>query len=149
MELIRANEMWSRAGAYYVRIEARVKGFGIPMETEFDEHDREDTKYVIARDGNVPVGTCRVFFETDKIARIERVVVLEEYRKQGIGRLVVEEAEQWIAESGAEKIVITSRDNAVGFYEKIGYQADWNQVHEGEIFTTIYMEKAISADKGR
>lgn len=144
MQVIRALETWQRAAAYYVRIEGMVKEFNISVNGEIDEHDTPETKYVVAFDGNLPVGTCRLYFEDDKIAKIERVCVLSSYRKQGIGRLVIEEAECWIAELGYDKIVITSRKEAVGFYEKLGYTVDWSHVIEGGIFTIVYTQKLLS-----
>ena len=42
-----------------------------------------------------------------------RIVVLPEYRKQGLGRLVVTEAEKWARELGCRKAVLDSRDVAL------------------------------------
>ncbi|MFT8351347.1 hypothetical protein [Clostridium saccharoperbutylacetonicum] len=42
MELIRATENWQRAVAYNVRIEAMVKGLGIRLDQEIDDHDTEN-----------------------------------------------------------------------------------------------------------
>jgi GNAT superfamily N-acetyltransferase len=143
MEIIRAEQTWQQAAAYYVRIESMVKGFDIPVEFEIDSHDTPDTRYIVAFDGLIPVGTCRLYEKGDKIASIERVVVLEQYRKQGVGRQVIQSAEAWLKELGYEKIVITSRDVAVGFYEKLGYQADWSKKEDAGLFTLVYVEKEL------
>ena len=34
---------------------------------------------------------------------------------------MIEEAEKWIQEEGADHIVISSQDRAAGFYNKVGY----------------------------
>ncbi|MDO4312009.1 MAG: GNAT family N-acetyltransferase [Eubacteriales bacterium] len=143
MEMIRAKETYQRAGAYYVRTEAMVKGFQIPLYVEFDEHDTPDTKYVVAVDGVLPVGTCRLYILDGETAKIERVAVLENYRGQGVGSRVILEAERWLKEMGIRKVIITSRDAAVEFYEKIGYTADWSKKEEGGAFTTVYTEKYL------
>lgn len=143
MELIRAEHTWQQAGNHYVRIEAMVKGFQIPLQMEFDENDTPETKYVVAMDGVLPVGTCRLHQLDDRTAKIERVVVLENYRKQGVGRQVITAAEKWLKELGAQKIIITSREEAVGFYEKLGYTADWSRKEGGGIFVCVYMEKLL------
>ncbi|MBO4781326.1 MAG: GNAT family N-acetyltransferase, partial [Lachnospiraceae bacterium] len=44
-----------------------------------------------------------------------------EKQKGGYGRIMIEEAEKWIAEQGIKHIVISSQDRAQGFYEKCGY----------------------------
>lgn len=145
MELVRAgkNNLWAQAGAYYVRIQAMVNGFGIPLGVEIDKNDTSETEYVIAVDGVLPVGTCRLHITDDRTAKIERVCVLEEYRKKGIGRLVIEEAEKWLKEKGVRKVIITSRDEAVGFYEKLGYTVDWSRQQTGGVFTIVYTEKEL------
>lgn len=72
-----------------------------------------------------------------------RIVVLPEYRKQGLGRLVVTEAEKWARELGCRKAVLDSRDVAVGFYEKLGYTADYSRIVKGWTFDCIHMEKML------
>jgi GNAT superfamily N-acetyltransferase len=79
----------------------------------------------------------------EKTAKIERVAVIADYRKQGVGREVILEAEKWLTDMGIEKVIITSREEAVGFYEKLGYTVDWNKKEEGGIFTIVYTEKDL------
>lgn len=143
MEILRAEKTWQQAAAYYVRIQAMVKGFNIPLDGEFDEHDTPDTKYVVVLDNGFPIATCRLYEEDETTAKIERVVVLEEYRGKGIGKYLIEGAEEWIREKGYKKIIITSRDEAVGFYEKSGYIPDYGRIEKGRVFTCVYMEKLL------
>lgn len=143
MKVLRATELWQQAGAYYVRIQAMAKKYHITLQEEFDEHDGPDTKYIVLLDGDFPIATCR-FYEIDRESvMIGRVVVLPEYRNQGLGRQAVKEAEQWISELGYRNIVLESRDVAVGFYEKLGYTAEDDCVIHGETFTCIRMEKRL------
>ena len=72
-----------------------------------------------------------------------RIVVLPEYRKHGLGRLAVTEAEKWAMELGCRKAVLDSRDVAVGFYEKLGYTAYPDKTVKGWTFTCIHMEKML------
>lgn len=143
MKVMRAEETWQQAGAYYVRIQAMAKQHHMTLRQEFDEHDTPDTKYIVLLDEEFPVATCR-FYELDsQSAMIGRVVVLPEYQKQGLGSMVIREAEKWLKELGYHIAVLESRDVAVGFYEKLGYIADWERVVYGEKFTCAHMEKAI------
>ena len=83
-------------------------------------------------------------FEIDgETAKIGRVVVLPEYRKQGLGRKVICEAENWIRELGFNKIVIDSRDVAVGFYKKLGYNEADGTVFHGDTFDCVKMTKNL------
>ena len=54
-----------------------------------------------------------------------RIVVLPEYRHQGLGTLVVQEAEKWAYELGFTTAVVESRENKTHFYETMGYVADY------------------------
>lgn len=143
MEIMRATEFWQKTGAYYVRIEAMVKEFHLDISQEFDDHDNHETEYVVAFDNGIPVGTCRLFLKNDTTAHIERVCVLEEYRNQGLGGQIIQEAERWLKDKSVQKIVITSREEAVSFYEKLGYTADYNRTWDGGIFKIIYTYKII------
>ena len=45
---IRAKEEFERAGAYYVRIQAMAKKYGITLREEFDENDGAKCHYIVA-----------------------------------------------------------------------------------------------------
>ena len=143
MKTVRATETWQQAGAYYVRIQAMAKQYQITLQEEFDQHDGPDTKYIVLLDEEFPVATCRLYEIDETSMMIGRVVVLPEYRNQGLGRQVVQEAEAWICELGYQKAVLESRENAVGFYEKLGYHADFGKIINGETFTCVHMEKML------
>ena len=143
MEILRATTTAGRAGAYYVRIQAMARKHQIPLDVEFDEHDTPDTKYIVAVDNYLPIATCRLYAIDDAKVMLGRIVVLPEYRHQGIGTLVVKEAETWARELGFMTAVVESRDNKIPFYESMGYVADMKQKIEGETFTCFRMEKNL------
>lgn len=143
METLRATTTAGRAGAYYVRIQAMARKHQIPLEVEFDEHDTPETKYIVAVDNYLPVATCRLYAIDDAKIMLGRIVVLPEYRHQGLGTQVVKEAETWAKELGFTTAVVESRDNKIPFYESMGYVADMKQKIEGETFTCFRMEKNL------
>ena len=143
MEILRATTTAGRAGAYYVRIQAMARKHHIPLNVEFDEHDTPDTKYIVVVDDYLPIATCRLYPENDDNMMLGRIVVLPEYRRQGIGTLVVREAEMWAKELGFTKVVVESRDNKIPFYESMGYVANLDRKIEGETFTCFRMEKNL------
>ena len=143
MEILRATTTAGRAGAYYVRIQAMARKHHIPLDVEFDEHDTPDTKYVVAVDDFLPVATCRLYPEDDTHIMLGRIVVLPEYRHQGLGTLIVREAEAWTKEQGFTIAVVESRDNKIPFYEAMGYVADLEKRIDGETFTCYRMEKDL------
>ena len=143
MEILRAITTAGRAGAYYVRIQAMARKHQIPLDVEFDEHDTPETKYIVAVDNYLPIATCRLYAIDDTKVMLGRIVVLPEYRHQGIGTLVVREAETWARELGFTTAVVESRDNKIPFYESMGYVADMERKIEGETFTCFRMEKNL------
>lgn len=75
--------------------------------------------------------------------KMRQVAVSEQHQGLGIGRAMVEYSEQYAKEHAYEKICLHARDTAVGFYLKLGYEA------EGEPFEEVgiphrYMFKLIT-----
>ena len=127
IKVLRATEEWQRAGAYSVRIQAMNRAYHISLRDEFDEHDCDDTKFIVLLDDEYPVATCR-FYEIDaETATIGRVVVMPE----------------WIAECGYKQIIIDSRLEATGFYEKLGYKLIGDQPHRWGVFECTRMTKSL------
>ena len=163
IEVMRAEEEWQRAGAYSVRIEGMNRQHHIPLREEFDEHDGPGTKYIVLLDDGYPVATCR-FFEAaegkcasccdtayeglEKLVMIGRVVVIPEYRDRGLGAKAMKEAEKWIRELGYENIGVDSRTNAIGFYEKLGYEIIDPEVVICGPFECICMKKSLKKEEG-
>ena len=145
IKVLRATEEWQRASAYSVRIQGMNRQHHIPLREEFDEHDCDGTKYIVLLDDGYPVATCRFYELSTKCAMIGRVVVLPEYRGQKLGAKVVYEAEKWIAECGYTEIVIDSRLEAVGFYEKLGYKLIDSDVVKSGAFDCVRMRKVLTS----
>lgn len=160
------DKQWALAGVHYVRTHAMVFGFGCSLEAEF-EQDTVDSEYIlVVDDDGLPLSTCRIHIEKEKgYAKIERVATVPEARKKGAGRVGILEAEKVIKEAGISKIIITSREEAEGFYKRLGYLTDenmdpdtlapYNSVKEREekigearrthpLFVTVYMYKNIA-----
>ena len=147
MKIIRVSRECERAGVYYVRMATMMHKYQIPLDAEVDAHDGEKCHYILALDGIYPVATCRWFEVGDAaegVAEIGRVVVLPEYRGKHLGQAVVVEAEKWMRETGVKKACISSRVNAVGFYEKMGYRFNESGKAHHDTFECVYMEKAFS-----
>ena len=145
---VRVTEKWQRACVYYIRLDEMIRErlFGADgVKIELDERDTPDAPYILVlTDDQIPVGTCRLRYLDDKTGKIERVSVLLEYRKSGAGRVAITAAEEWLKETGVEKVVINSRDTAVGFYEKLGYVTDWDSLEILPVpFNTVNTYKSL------
>ena len=94
-------------------------------------------------DDYLPVATCRLYAIDEDQVMLGRIVVLPEYRRQGLGTLVVREAEKWAKELGFKKAILESRDNKTYFYETMGYTSDFSKKIVGDTFTCYRMEKQL------
>ena len=141
MEIMRATEEWQRAGAYSVRIEGMNRQHHISLREEFDDHDGDGTNYIVLLDDGYPVATSRFYEDSSDTVIIGRVVVLPDHRGHGLGALVVTEAEKWAFELGFKQIIVDSRLEAVGFYEKLGYTRSNDKIIKSGTFECIRMIK--------
>lgn len=141
LEVLRAEAEWQRAGAYSVRIQGMNRQHHIPLRDEFDEHDKDGTRYIVLLDDGYPVATCRFYELQQDYVMLGRVVVLPEYRGKQLGIYVIDEAEKWIKELGYKGVNIESRLEAQGFYEKIGYKLMSDRIVRSGSFACLKMQK--------
>ena len=60
-KVLRAEETWQRAGSYSVRVQGMNRQHHISLREEFDEHDGDESKYIVLLDDTYPVATCRFY----------------------------------------------------------------------------------------
>lgn len=143
VKVLRATQTWQKAGAYSVRIQGMNRQHNISLREEFDEHDGEESKYIVLLDDEYPIATCRFYETGESQVLLGRVVVLPEYRGEHLGSRVIREAEKWIKELGYSEVVIDSRLEAIGFYEKLGYTRESDRVLKSWKFDCTRMTKTL------
>jgi predicted GNAT family N-acyltransferase len=113
---------WMLKAYDYVRIDAFCFGQSIPIELEFS-HDEspQEIQAVLVAENHKPIAGCRIYYPEPGVGKIGRVCVIRERQRSGVGRVLMKEAENWIASEGVRHIVISSQDRAADFYFKIGY----------------------------
>ena len=106
---------------------------------------RADQEFLVAEIEGRPVGWIHLgvveYIETGAFAVINGLVVDSRDRGQGIGRLLLERAEDWAKERGVSIVRLwstTSRERAHRFYERLGYT---------RIKTQYSFAKAVGADR--
>jgi GNAT superfamily N-acetyltransferase len=70
--------------------------------------------------------------ERDPRAEVGGLVVDERFRGSGVGRLLMQQAEDWAREKGYREVVLRSnviREHAHRFYESLGYTVTQTQKH--------------------
>lgn len=92
--------------------------------------ERSDCVPLVATLGTQLVGMCGVgqriaIHRPAPLGRITALVVAKDERGRGIGKMLVEAAEQWMRDRGCNLVEVTSNDRrseAHAFYRHIGYQ---------------------------
>ncbi|MDZ8066812.1 MAG: GNAT family N-acetyltransferase [Nostoc sp. DedQUE08] len=100
---------------------------GVDPALEFDGKD-EISDHLIAYLNVEAVGTARIRYLNEKTAKIERLAVLSTVRGQGIGKKIMENALQVIANQDIPEVVIHAQEYVKDLYKKLDF------VEEGEIF---------------
>ncbi len=78
------------------------------------------------------IGVISVFekklsgFTDENQAQMRGMAVLQTHQKMGFGKLLVEHCEQELRCQGVSLIWFNARENAVGFYERLGYHTIGN-----------------------
>ncbi|AIQ54015.1 GNAT family N-acetyltransferase [Paenibacillus sp. FSL R7-0331] len=141
--IYRVDTVWQLAGVYEVRNKTFVQEQGIPRHLEFDETYGVQYYYLLLEENETAVATARINLAHEAYAKIERVGVIPEYQHKGYGRILIEAAERWISELGIHKIVITSQQRALGFYESLGYTARPDIELKSSSIPVVYTEKIL------
>ena len=108
----------------------------ISLRDEFDEHDCDGTKYIVMLDDGYPVATCRFYAVDSTIVVIGRLVVLPDYRGQGLGIRTIPISDGVINELKSYKKV---QDKQI---KKMGELYEGKPGKEARLFTT-YTGKPI------
>jgi len=82
--------------------------------------------------------------EVDELSVIiGRLVVLPDYRDHHLGSRVITEAEAWIKELKYKTILIDSRLETIGFYEKLGFEHIDDTIIRSGTFDCVRMKKTV------
>ncbi|MEQ9236231.1 MAG: GNAT family N-acetyltransferase [Coleofasciculus sp. E2-BRE-01] len=100
---------------------------GVDPSLDLDGKD-ETADHILAYVENQAVGTVRVRYLDHQTAKIERLAVLSEFRGQGIGKRLMQEALNIAANKQINTVVIHAQDYVKSLYLKLGF------LPEGELF---------------
>lgn len=116
-----------------------------PLGLQFtpDELEREKEEILIgAFEEEKMLGCCMLIKEAPNSVRLRQMAVLNNLQGKGIGRALMQFAENIARDRGFHKITMHARKTAVGFYEKLGYRISGQEFEEVTIPHYI-MEKLL------
>ncbi len=120
MKIVKAERQEHYFDCMLIRTEVFILEQMVSPKIELDDDDRTALHYV-CYDSDLPVGTCRVVLH-DNYAKVGRVCVLQEYRKNGVGNALMKYIEQDIEVSKCKVLILGAQLSAQAFYRKLGYQ---------------------------
>lgn len=121
---------WQKASslAYPVRYTVFIKEQGVPKELELDDDDPL-AWHALLFDGVSPVGTARLL----PSGKIGRLAVLQPYRGQGYGTMLMQALIAHGKEKGIAHFYLHAQTTALAFYERLGFKANGPVFNEAGI----------------
>lgn len=116
---------------FHVREEVFIKEQRVSREEEMDEHDRTATHIIAYCDGKV-AGCARIRFMGTK-AKLERLAIIKEFRKKGVGKEILRFMIAYCKEEGVVEAYGHAQLYARDFYEKCGFKARGGEFMEAGI----------------
>lgn len=127
--------------AFEVRLQVFVEEQGISEELELDDLDQE-ALHMVVKDGERVIGTARVLFLTANQAKIERMAILEPFRRRGIGRGIISFLNEELRNKQVEQVVLHAQYAVVAFYKSCGFEESGLPFQEAGI-KHIKMERQL------
>lgn len=96
-----------------------------PLGLGFTPEDLEKEKdniLIAAFEEERILGCCMLVEEQPNIVRLRQMAVLNDLQGKGIGRALMNFAENIARDRGYRTVRMHARNNALGFYEKVGYK---------------------------
>lgn len=115
---IRITDWYSdRTEITRLREQVFVHEQGVPPELEIDASD-PICIHILAEYGNETVGTGRLTLD----GHIGRLAVLREYRRQGIGKTLLDRLTREATHRGINQVCLNAQIQAIPFYEQAGFK---------------------------
>ena len=109
-----------KADISHIRTKVFQEEQGVAAELEFDGWD-DSVVHLLAYLNNQAIATTRIRDIDANIAKIERVAVLPEYRRQGVGEQLMEAALKTIATSQKSQVIVHAQEYIKPLYQKFGF----------------------------
>lgn len=124
-----------------LRDEILRKPLGLMFSQEELESERNHMHMAAYEDERM-LGCCMLVKEDPETVRLRQMAVVNDVQGKGIGRALMQFAENLARDRGYKRITMHARKNAVGFYERLGYKKVGEEFEEITI-PHIVMEKEL------
>lgn len=117
------------------------KPLGLGFTPEELEEEK-DNMLIAAFEEDDILGCCMLVEENPRTVRLRQMAVLNDLQGKGIGRALMNFAENIARDRGYKVLSMHARKNAIGFYEKMGYRVAGDEFTEVTI-PHYLMEKKL------
>src|ERR1043165_348796 len=96
-----------------------------PLGLSFSQEELEKEKnnmHIAAYEDERMLGCCMLVEEGTQTVRLRQMAVVNDVQGKGIGRALMQFAENLARDRGYKRITMHARKNAIGFYERMGYR---------------------------
>jgi GNAT superfamily N-acetyltransferase len=124
-----------------LRDEVLRKPLGLVLSAEELEKEKENL-LIGAYEEDIMLGCCMLVEQGEDTVRLRQMAVLNDLQGKGIGKALMNFAENLARDRGYKKITMHARKNSVGFYEKMGYKLVGTEFEEITI-PHFVMEKKL------
>lgn len=104
-----------------------------PLGLEFSDDELEKEKqhmHMAAYEDDRILGCCMLVKEDAETVRLRQMAVVNDVQGKGIGKALMQFAENLARDRGYRRIIMHARKNAIGFYEKLGYKKKGEEFEE-------------------
>jgi predicted GNAT family N-acyltransferase len=118
---------------YQQMIQLRDEILRKPLGLKFSEdelHKEKSNLLIGAFEDDQMLGCCMLVEEEPGTVRLRQMAVLNDLQGKGVGRALMQFAENLARDRGFKKITMHARKNSLGFYEKMGYKRVGNEFQE-------------------
>ncbi|KYP16658.1 GNAT family N-acetyltransferase [Flavihumibacter sp. CACIAM 22H1] len=116
-----------------------------PLGLSFSQEEllqEKDQILIGAFDDDKMLGCCMLVNEGDGTVRLRQMAVNNNLQGKGIGRALMNFAENIARDQGYKRLTMHARKTAIGFYEHLGYQISSEEFEEVTI-PHFVMEKRL------
>ncbi len=99
-----------------------------PFSIIFDRYEQRSEHWGIIGDDEQVWAYTRLTQISTICVSVSQVAVQPHYQRQGLGQHLMQKMEARAAQLGVQHIILYARDNAIPFYQKLGY------IGEGDLF---------------
>lgn len=105
------------------------KPLGLIFTPDELEGEKENILIGAFEDDDI-LGCCMLVEENSRVIRLRQMAVLNNLQGKGVGRAIMNFAENIARDRGYKVLSMHARKNATGFYEKMGYKVTGDEFTE-------------------